>query len=356
MRTLLGQCSRFRPDRAAHITGAALWAAGRALVLVGVLLPYSKDLSDGGADLSILDFSHVDTTWAFALSFLAAAAAVPLVATLGRRNPSLVGGFVCGVGLVVFLDFLGAYVIGPSTYGSEGYDALKLGAVVGAIGALLIVGGGAALATARGGAAPMPAQPRTDRRRLPATLRWILIAAVSAHAVVGILTLALGDFSWDGSTADKLLGSSLSIASAALLVVAGAAAYVRGRLGQLPAVGAVVTVAGFTWVLIDLWALWDSDQPWKGAWTLVIVALACAYASLVALARNGPPHPVGVAALVCAAAFAAVDVAGIWTEASGGGFWRLFGALSLLLAATTVVMVLLGRGDQAPSGAVAEVA
>jgi hypothetical protein len=344
-------------DRAAHITGAALWLVGCALVLAGVLLPYSKDLSDGGDDLSILDFSHVDTTWAFALSFLAAAAAVPLVAILGRQNPSLAGGFLWGAGLVVFLDFLGAYMIGPSTYGSEGFDALKLGPVVGAIGALLIVGGGvAALATARGGAAPMPAEPRTDRRRLPATLRWILIAAVSANAVVGILTLAFGDFSWDGSTADKVLGSSLSVTSAALLVVACAAAYVRGRLGQLPAVGAVVTVAGFTWVVIDLWALWDSDQPWKGAWTLVIVALACAYASLVALARKGPPHPVGVAALGCAAAFAAVAVAGIWTEASSGGFWRLFGALSLLLAATTVVMVLLGRGDQAPSGAVAEVA
>jgi hypothetical protein len=108
--------------------------------------------------------------------------------------------------------------------------------------------------------------------------------------------------------------------------------------------------------VIDLCVLPESDQWWKGAWTLAIVALACAYASLVSLARKRPPHPAGVASLLCGAALAVVDIAGVWTQASSGSFWWLFGALGLLLATVTAVVVILGRADSGPSGVVAEVA
>src|SRR5262245_14432602 len=119
---LLAPCSRLRSDmegerpnrRTLTITSAVLWAAGCALVLVGTLLPYSRDLSR------------------------------------------------------------------PREYGSEGYDSLKLGPVVGAIGGLLVVGGGAAACVdARSGEAAMPPEPQTADRTLPAWALWALIAAVA---------------------------------------------------------------------------------------------------------------------------------------------------------------------------------
>ena len=81
----------------------------------------------------------------------------------------------------------------------------------------------------------------------------------------------------------------------------------------------------------------------EGVWTLAIVALACAYASLVSLARRGPPDPAGVAALAGAAARRRHDRRGLDGGLERRPYWRLFGALGLLLAAVTVVVVVLGR-------------
>ena len=104
-----------RPSgRSANEVGSAvLAAAGCVFLLLGTFLPYVR--YSGGEDYAVFDVDHLGTTWAGGLSYLIAVAAVPFVWILAFRRPRVLGAFLVGVGLVVTFDFIGAFVIAPTT-------------------------------------------------------------------------------------------------------------------------------------------------------------------------------------------------------------------------------------------------
>jgi hypothetical protein len=65
---------------------------------------------------------------------------VAVAAGVCRSRRRLFGAFSIGVGTVAFLDFLGVFVIGPTTY--EGSVDLRPGGIVGSVGSGLLVAAG----------------------------------------------------------------------------------------------------------------------------------------------------------------------------------------------------------------------
>jgi hypothetical protein len=85
------------------------------------------------------------------MSYLVVAATVPIAAFLARHRLDRFGAFLAGLALVVFFDFLGAFVIGPGTYSDS--QVSGAGGVLGTIGGgLLGAAGVASLTAARGSA------------------------------------------------------------------------------------------------------------------------------------------------------------------------------------------------------------
>src|SRR5215471_5844097 len=108
------------------VVGLALAATGCVLLLLGTFVPYvSYGSSSEGYD-AVFDLDHGGNTWPYALSALVAVASVPVAAVVFRRRVAHFGAFLMGVGLVTCLDFLGAYVIAPTTYQGDFFEGADL--------------------------------------------------------------------------------------------------------------------------------------------------------------------------------------------------------------------------------------
>ena len=103
----------------------------------------------------------------------------------------------------------------------------------------------------------------------------VLIGSVVVSALLGIWALLVGDF---GEFEGKVLLTSLCISGASLLAMACAAAWDKGPLPLLPRAGMGLSVAGFAYLIVLIWAEAKSVEAWKTAATLLIFATAAAHA------------------------------------------------------------------------------
>lgn len=177
----------------------------------------------------------------------------------------------------------------------------------------------------------------------------ILIVSVVASALIGISLLLQGEF---GDTETKVLVTTLCISGASILGMASAPALERRLLGAVPWVGVIASGIGFAAYVAFLWAEYGEEVPFKTASSVLVVGIAATYASLLALAR--PPANqrwVQVGAYVADVAVAALVLDMIWSGVHGSGPWRLLGALSILLAAFTILLPIVSRLVGQPGGA-----
>jgi hypothetical protein len=186
-----------------------------------------------------------------------------------------------------------------------------------------------------------------------AALRLFFLS-VGLNAGLAIYALLAGAF---GDTEGKILFTSLCVTGATILAIACEAARERGRLGALPRVGQAAAIAGFTVVVISIWA--EPEQEWVGQTVGTLLVVACATAllsvlTLATLARRFRWTFTATAAL--AAALTALAISAIWGQWESEWFWRLFGVVAVALAAFVVVIPVLHRlsRTEAPAEAGAE--
>jgi hypothetical protein len=321
-----------------------LAGAGCALLLLGTFLPY-VDYGGAGGDFAVFDVDHLDVTWAGGLSYLVAAGTVVVAAAVCRSRLKLFGAFSIGVGIVAFLDFLGAFVIAPTTY--EGSVDLGPGGIVGSVGSGLLVAAGVVAFSSPPAVAVQPAAAVSELglRGGWSSRRTLLVGVFTALAVngtLGIIAIALGDFGDPSDIEVKAVGSSLSITVGALVALASIPALRRRTLRPVAYAGVLLAILGFGMVFTGVWGQWSSTQFWKIASTLVVSALACGWACLLAIARLPAFHPLRVSAFVSVLAFGVTSIAGIWALTADDTFWRLFGSLGLVLTSVTVAVIVLG--------------
>ncbi len=169
----------------------------------------------------------------------------------------------------------------------------------------------------------------------------ILIFSIVISAILGILVIVLGAF---GDFELRVLLTSLCVSGSSVLIVPCALARERRRLTVLAPLGALASAIGFGMFIAAIWMddIYDEDY-WRTAFSLIIAAASIAHVSLLFVARLAARFR-WVTSL---GALASLTLAGQWIFLIWGGdvesiwFFRLFGVLVILIAATTLAVPIL---------------
>ena len=196
--------------------------------------------------------------------------------------------------------------------------------------------------------------PLPRRRRLRRIGLGLFFASVACNAVIAIYALVAPGF---GDTEGKILGTSLYVTAAVLLVLACEPALERGLVAPIPVVASVCGTIGFA-LLIAI--LWMGDDPPEALVKLMATAMTAGVGgtlvSLLALARLSHRF-----ARVRTGAYGLAGLAGvmmvimIWAEPGGGPYPRALGVVLVALAALVVtipVLHRLSRAELAPAAPV----
>jgi hypothetical protein len=171
----------------------------------------------------------------------------------------------------------------------------------------------------------------------------LFFVSVACNAVIAIYALLAPGF---GDTEGRVLGTSLYITAAILLVLACEPALEGRLLGLVPLVASACGVTAFALLIGTLWA-WTDDPPEtlvKVAGTAMTFGVAGTLASLLVLARLARRYrPALAAAFALTAVAGTMIVLGIWIEPSSSLYPRALGAVLVALAALVVSIPVLHR-------------
>lgn len=167
-----------------------------------------------------------------------------------------------------------------------------------------------------------------------------LIVSVVVSGVLGVSALLLGRSIVMG----QVLVTSLCGTAASLLALIGALGLERGGRALWGLTAIVASVLGFGLLTVSIWVEVRSQGLGKVAVTGVIVGMVAAHGVLLSLARMRPEH-VWAAYLTRALAVlcGALLLLALWAEIWTGGFWRLVGALAVLVVAGSLLVPILAR-------------
>lgn len=176
------------------------------------------------------------------------------------------------------------------------------------------------------------------------TLTRVAVTLIAINAALAILILLSGEM---GDTEGRILGTSLLATGTALLVMMQLPALSDGRLGPVPLIGIGAAAVGFALVTAGIWTEVEADSAWRVAATGYVLAGAAAVAALLAgLPIAGRAAWVGTSTLWAVAVAAAMIVFAIWAEIDIEGYWRLFGAVAVLVAAGGLAVPILHRSSR----------
>lgn len=169
--------------------------------------------------------------------------------------------------------------------------------------------------------------------------------SLAVNAAVGIYAVLAPEF---GETQGKVLATSLCVTGAALLALACEPAWARRLLGSIPYLGAALGAVGFALTIGGIWAEPESEALGQTTTSVLAVAVACALASLLALARLAPGHrwvlTLTLALLALGAALVAIAP---WLgDDPAGWYLRTMGVALIALAACAVSVPVLHFVDR----------
>ncbi len=200
---------------------------------------------------------------------------------------------------------------------------------------------------------PAPVARTPGRRPVGRTMRrlglGVFFGSVAVNAALGILALVSPDWS---ETQGKILGTSLCVTGAVLVVLACEPAWERRRLGPIPWAGMLLGAVGFGLAIGAIWAEPSADVYGKLVGTALAVTAGCVVASLLALVRLARPHRWAFLATLALLAAGTAMFAGLfWLEGDPSEtYLRAQGVVLVLLAAFVVTVPVLHWVDR---GAVA---
>jgi hypothetical protein len=184
-----------------------------------------------------------------------------------------------------------------------------------------------------------------DSQRLVKLLLRLFIASIVATSAVGLYVVAMPSEDWEYEI--KILLTTATIAGASICGLACGGCMMRGRR-VLPTIGLLLSVASAGLTLFGIWASpWQGPSNWEfwevyWKFTAVVIfyALACAHLSMLLMARlDGVYRWAYLVAYYLILGLATVLSFGVALEFfEKEGYWRLTGALSILVAAITLLV------------------
>lgn len=187
--------------------------------------------------------------------------------------------------------------------------------------------------------------------RLEAFRHWarrVTLSSVFANALFGIWAVA-GPLDDIGAAA---LATSLLLTAAGVTSVACSSAIPERRMWVwIPLAGIAASLLGYALLIGAAWTDFETAPLWRLGGTLVAVAVAVAYASLMSGIRlRGRYRRLRWAAYVLVTGGAVFMTAFLWGYEPGQG-WRLFGMLAVLLGAITIAAPVVQHLRPAEAGA-----
>jgi len=196
----------------------------------------------------------------------------------------------------------------------------------------------------------VPSTLGAERRPVGGRMRrlglGIFFVSIAVNAALGIYAVLAPDW---GETQGKILATSLFVTGAVIFALVCEPAWERKLLGPVPLVGAALGAVGFTLAVAGIWTEAESEIWGKTMGTIFTVAVACAVASLLAIARLAPRHTwvfiVTLAVLGLGAAMVCVLL--WWGDDPPDAYLRALGVVMIVLAASTVTVPVLHWIDRA---------
>ena len=184
-----------------------------------------------------------------------------------------------------------------------------------------------------------------NNERLVKDLLGLFIASIVATSAVGLYVIATPSDDWEYEI--KILLTTATIAGASICGLACGGCMLRGGR-VLPTIGLVLSVLSAGLTLFGIWASpwqgpsnWDFwETYWKFTAVMVFYAIACAHLSMLLMARLDDMYSWAyLVAYYLILGLATVSSFGVALEFfEEEGYWRLTGALSILVAAITLMV------------------
>jgi len=183
---------------------------------------------------------------------------------------------------------------------------------------------------------------------MKASLTRVAIILIAINAALAVAILALGRM---GQTEGRILGTSMLATTTALLAMVQLPAVRDRRIGISPIIGITACGIGFVIVTAGIWTDGFSEFWGRTAGTAYTVAVAGAVAViLTSWPIRGRAKWVGTAAPILVVITAVMILGGIWFEFDSEAYWRSFGVVAVLLAATGLAVPVLHRGSVIEEG------
>lgn len=181
----------------------------------------------------------------------------------------------------------------------------------------------------------------TDVRRLKKPLLYSLIASVVLGAIIGIILVLRNTWGWFEI---RVMLTTVIIAVASLCGLACELSKLPFGLNGLPRAGLVLTCLAAAILLLGMWTDNDSEQFWKVAITICIFAVATVHVCLLSIARlAGRFRWISFIGTQLIFGLAVTLAVAILSEIDSEGIWRFIAALSIVVAAITLVIPILHR-------------
>jgi hypothetical protein len=166
----------------------------------------------------------------------------------------------------------------------------------------------------------------------------VFIASIVVTAIMGIAAISIPTRNWDFEI--KIFLTTLIVAGASICGLACGGCLSRGQRA-LPIVGLALTAIAAVLLMVGMWAEVNSEWYWKATIVASIYAVGCSHLSMLFLADLAPRYRwsyivayqliLGLATLL-----AAITVFELMDRYEN--LWRLTGALSILVAAITLLV------------------
>lgn len=175
---------------------------------------------------------------------------------------------------------------------------------------------------------------------------WFLIVSVSLSALLGIVAIIKGDF---GDFEARVILTTVTISAASICALAAGAFWESRTARILPGIAVALAILAAALIIIGIWGKISATPYWKFSVSVGVLAIACAQACLVSLARLASRFAwTRTVTLLAIFALAALAIFALYGEVRQEGYYKIMGATAILAAALTIMMPIfhrLSRGD-----------
>ena len=175
---------------------------------------------------------------------------------------------------------------------------------------------------------------------------WFLIVSVSLSALLGIVAIVKGDF---GDFEARVILTTVTISAASICALAAGAFWESHTARILPGIAVALAILAAALIIIGIWGKISATPYWKFSVSVGVLAIACAQACLISLARLASRVAWTRTVTLLAIFFlAALVIFALYGEVRQEGYYKIMGATAILVAALTIMMPIfhrLSRGD-----------